>query len=198
MSRLLRQTEVVAVAGVGSCHVHKELGRELVVPAQAAHDIAPVIAQSHAFVHHIAVSHFEAGIQCVVAHIVGGIEAAAVAEFMCHLGIEVVEIVAGVSPAREAFRSCHDGNDGLNQHVAVGAPSRDAEGGLLLHNRTFHVELGGDKSHAQATVILLVVTVVGGDVKHAAQSAAEMGGETALVEADVLHCVAVECRKEAA
>ena len=198
MSRQLRQAEVVAVAGVGSCHVHKELGRELVVPAQAAHDIAPVVAQPHAFVHHIAVAHFEAGIQCVVAHIVGGVEAAAVAEFMCHLGIEVVEIVAGVSPARETFRSCHDGDDRLNQQVAVGAPSGNTEGGLLLHDGAFEIELGGDKSHAQAAVILFVVAVVGGDVEHTAQSTTEMGRETALVEADVLHRVAVERREEAA
>ena len=65
--------EVAAVAGVGSADVHEELGRELVVPAQAAHDVAPVVAQSFMALEVVAVVHPIPGIEVVVAHVVRSI-----------------------------------------------------------------------------------------------------------------------------
>ena len=65
--------EVAAVAGVGSADVHEELGCELVIPAQAAHDVAPVVAQSFMALEVVAVVHPIPGIEVVVAHVVRSI-----------------------------------------------------------------------------------------------------------------------------
>ena len=62
--------EVAAVAGVGSADIHEELGRELVVPAQTAHDVAPVVTQTFMAFVVVAVVHPVAGIEVVVAHVV--------------------------------------------------------------------------------------------------------------------------------
>ena len=65
--------EVAAVAGVGSADVHEELGCELVVPAQAAHDVAPVVTQTFMALVVVAVVHPIPGIEVVVAHVVRSI-----------------------------------------------------------------------------------------------------------------------------
>ena len=96
--------EFAAVAGVGSADVHEEFGRELVVPAQTAHDVAPVVAQTFIALVVVAVVHLEPGIEVVVAHIVGGIEAAALVESVCDFGVEVEEIISKIDFAIHLVR----------------------------------------------------------------------------------------------
>ena len=138
------------------------------------------------------------GIEVVVAHVIRSIEAAALVESVCDFGVEVVKVVAGVDLGILAFCSHAYGNNRLQQHIAVGAPSRHRKGGLLLHYRSFDIGFGRDEPHTYAAVNFFVVTVVGGDVEYRRQSAAEAGRETALVELDVLHGIRVESREETA
>ena len=190
--------EFAAVTGVGSTEVHEEFGRELVVPAQAAHNVAPVVTQSFMALVVVAVVHPVAGIEVVVAHVVGSIEAAALVEAVGDFGVEVVKVVASVDLGILAFGSHSYSNKWLQENVAIGASSRHREGGLFLHYRSFDIGFGRDEPHTYAAVNFFVVTVVGGDVEHRRQTAAETGRETALVELDVLHGIRVESREETA
>ena len=194
--------EVAAVAGECATEVHEELGGELVVPAKAAHDVAPAVAEAGILGVVVAVDEFEAGVKCVVAHVVGGVETAAVAEAVGDFGVDIIEVVAGIdfggAAFGQAFHAGGHGEDGLDEDVAVGAAGRDGEGGLLFDDGAFEVGFGGDEADADAAVEFFVVAVVGGDVEDGGETAAETGREAAFVELDVLDGVGVEGGEEAA
>ena len=194
--------EVAAVAGECTTEVHEELGGELVVPAKAAHDVAPAVAEAGILGVVVAVDELEAGVDNIVAHVVRSVEAAAVAEAVGDLGVEIIEIRTGIDTGGaafgQAFHAGGHGEDGLDEDVAVGAAGGDGEGGLFFDDGAFEVGFGGDEADADAAVELFVVAVVGGDVEDGGESAAETGREAAFVELDVLDGVGVEGGEEAA
>ena len=189
---------LVAILGVGHRGVHEYLGVDDVVPTHRTHDVAPAVAQLQMLLVVGAVEYallgFETCIEDIVADIERAVQAATVGELVRDLGIGVVEIVA--SRSAHIRRQREQRHSRLHEEVGVGAASRKAEGGLLLHNGAFDGQLGGDQARRHQSVVFFVVAVVGGDVYYAREASAEMGGEAALVHRHVLDGVGVEGREE--
>ena len=118
------QIEVVAILGIGAGDVHEELGVDDIVPTGRADDISPAVAELHPGLLdgggvEDALAGLHTGIDFVVAHIIGEVEAAVVAELMGYFGVDVVEIVACVGG--EAGSQGGDAEEGLEERVGIGA-----------------------------------------------------------------------------
>ena len=188
--------ELMPVLRVIDRGVDEEPRPEDVVPANRAHDVAPVPAQVHPGLVGI-VLHLDPGIDLVVAHVEASVKFVTVGELVRHLRVHVVEVVAAGALLPHVDNPLVHHHQRLGEHVIVGAARRDVEGGLSLDDRAFHLELGREQADGAAAMELLVVAVLHADVQDTGETAAETGREAALVEGHVLDGVGVEHREKA-
>lgn len=105
-------------------------------------------------------------------------QAAAIRELMVDLGIDIKKVIA-------VFLVF--GHEGFGQQVDVRTAGGNVERSPVLYDRSLEIDFAGQKPHADHSVIVLHVAIVGAHIDNGREASAKAGGEGAFEKCHFLH-----------
>ena len=172
-------TDVKLIVIESDCGIAEQLVVKDVVPASRNDGISPVhLSAIPVLVFVTVVSVVILCHKMVFAIVCTEEQAAAIRELMVDLGIDIKKVIT-------VFLVF--GHEGFGQQVDVRTAGGNVERSPVLYDRSLEIDFAGQKPHADHSVIVLHVAIVGAHIDNGREASAKAGGEGAFEKCHFLH-----------